>query len=369
MKIKKLAHGLVAGGCIFLFSLFTTTPHLYADTLTTPSFNLDGANTSSLAASTPTVWRDLISGTTSLTIGANSSRSSEGGGSLQISAGAGSSGAYLAPTTVGAASNPSGDITIMAWIKPTSWNSSWNIFASRWFTDFAGNGAATDQDYHFSIKSPTVNGATHFLNLFTSSKTDQYGTYDFALNNWYLVGFTLTSAGNLQFYVNGQPDGSVITGAGHTARTTTYLFVGDLRNTCTACALNGYIGKFRIWSSTLTASQIAADYRNEAANFGYQSSVALSLSNANPLYRINNTITATLTGPVSPAGKVNFYERGKIIPGCKNKSASGSTVTCAWKPSLHGTTTLSASYTPSDAQYLTSSSQRSFIVAKRTNSR
>lgn len=337
-----------------------------AATISTPTFSLDGAISSSLATSSPTVWRDLISGTTSLTFGANTSRSSEGGGSIAVTS-AGDSGVYLAPVATGTPSNIVGDMTLMEWVKPTTWNATWNIIASRWFANFAGTGATTDYDYHFSIKSP--DGVAHKLNLYTSSASDMYGTYDFSLNKWYLVGFTLSSTGNLQFYVNGKADGSVITGAGHTARSTNYFFVGDLRSGCAACSMTGYIGKFRLWNSVLTPSQISADYKNEAADLGYGSNLSLTLGTPAPLYRISNTITASISGPPSPAGKITFYDNGRVIPGCRSKSVSNSTPSCSWKPNRHGYTKISARYIPNDSDFVNGAIESTYFVTKRATLR
>jgi len=244
-----------------------------------------------LASGSPTQWKDLATnGSTVFPLGANTSYSSEGGGSIAVNGTLGSTGAYLAPTTIGANSNPSGNMNLLACVKPTSWNVDWNIIASRWFADFGGT--SNGSDFHFAIRT---NGAAHSLNLYTTTLSNSYGSYNFALNSWYLVGFTLATDGTLKFYVNGQPDGSVISGAGHTTYSTTYLFVGDLRNNYYACSMNGLIGKFRIWNSVLSPSQIAADYQNEAANFGYATTTSLSLVTLTPRYRSVVTSTATAT--------------------------------------------------------------------------
>jgi hypothetical protein len=258
-------------------------------------------------------------------------------------------------------------MTLMEWVKPTAWNATWNIIASRWFNDLAGNGTASDQDYHFSIKSP--DGLAHKLNLYTSSASDMYGSFNFSLNKWYLVGFTLTAGGNLQFYVNGKADGSVITGAAHTARTTNYLFVGDLRSGCTACAMTGNIGKFRLWNSVLSSAQISADYKNEAADLGYASNLSLSLGTPAPLYRVSNTITASISGPTSLAGKITFYDNGRVIPGCRSKTVSSSTPTCSWKPNRHGYTKVSARYIPNDSDFVNGVSEATYFVTKRSTLR
>jgi len=346
---------------LFISATVLTTSSSNAVVLSSPSLNLDGAVASSLATSSPTQWRDLVtSGATALPLGANTSYSSEGGGSIAVNGTIGSTGAYLAPTTIGASSNPVGNMTLMAWVKPTSWNVDWNIIASRWFADFAGS--SNGNDFHFAIRS---NGAAHSLNLYTTNLSNSYGSYNFALNSWYLVGFTLATDGTLKFYVNGQPDGSAISGAGHTTYATTYLFVGDLRNTCSACSINGFIGKFRMWNSVLTPTQIAADYQNEAANFGYGTTTTLSLASPTPRYRNLNTITAT----VSQAGKVTFMERGKRISGCTQVSAASTTATCAWRPLFHGPTSLSASYTPTNPFYVGSSNSTNLLVSARVNTR
>mgnify|MGYP002134462293 FL=1 len=347
------------------------TPAIHAETISTPTFSLDGANTSSLAASAPTVWRDLIGGTISLPLGANTSRSNDGGGSLQVAAINGSSGAYLAPGATGTPSNIVGDMTLMAWVKPTSWNSDWNIIASRWFTNFAGNGLNGDADYHFAIKSTTSGGSTRQLNLHTANATDKWGSTNFSLNRWYLVGFTISATGNLQFYVNGQPDGSVQTNVIHTARSTNYLFIGDLRTAaaCPACSLNGNIGKFRLWNSVLSASQIQADYQNEASVFGNKAGLALTVNSPTTVYRISNSITATISNLVSPAGRITFFENGKTIPGCKNKLVTTTTPSCAWKPSRHGVANISASYTPTDPTYVGDTARAAFVVETRSTKR
>jgi Concanavalin A-like lectin/glucanases superfamily/IPT/TIG domain len=263
VKYRKLVTRLA-----FILSFLLPTiifSNSYGSILSSPSLNLDGANTASLATSSPTYWNDLVSnGSTKLTIGSNSSYSSEFGGSLNVTS-AGSSGASLAAGPTGTASNPSGAMTVMAWVKPTTFSPTWNIIASRWFSDYSGSGGAGVQDWHFSIKSAGNNATSPKLNLYTSGNSDIYGNYVFTTNNWYYVGFTLSGASNgtLQFYVNGRADGSPITGVSHTANTSAMLWVGDMRNTCTACSITGNLAKFRIWQTALSAPSILSDYQYE----------------------------------------------------------------------------------------------------------
>jgi hypothetical protein len=61
----------------------------------------------------------------------------------------------------------------------------------------------------------------------------------------------------------------------------------------------------------------------------------------------------TITANVSVASKVTFKARNVIIPGCKNKLATGSgssfSATCSWKPSTRGSTIITATAVPTGA--------------------
>ena len=353
MRLRRYGIFILIFASLFLTNLRTSR----ATVLSSPSFELDGANTSSLAASSPTIWTDLVSDTTALTIASGSTRSTDGGGSITV-APDGTTGAALGATSVASNYNISGDLSLFMWVKATSWNATWNIVASRWFADTLGTSAG--KDFHFSIKT---NGSAHNLNLHTISVADAWGSLNLSTSKWYLIGFTLSSSGELKFYVNGQQDGNTITGAAHTRQNDTLLWVGDRRN-C-ACSINGFIGKFRMWNSVLTSSQVAADYRNEAASFGYSTSTTISLTTNSSKYRTINNLTAT----VPQAGTVTFYEKGKYIRGCRNVAAASTTAVCAWKPNAHGQTSLSATYTPTDLSYLSSSASLTPVVSSRTASR
>lgn len=343
--------------CIVLLSLLVPPSH--AAISSSPSIDLDGALPSSLATSAPTRWNDISSGSLQFTIGANSTYSSMGGGSLTNTS-AGTSGAYFAPAAIGTASNPSGAISVFVWVYFTSWNVDWNILSSRWFSNFGGTGSASD--YHFAVRTK---GSNHKLNLYTTNSTDIDGSTNLSLNKWYQLGFTLGS-GALKFYVNGKYDTPTVTsGVTRTPITTPYLFVGDYRTSCTACSFNGYMSKFRMWNSVLTSSNVLTDFQSEASSLGYSTSTSLALSNSTPKYRTSTTITATVTSP----GRVSFYEKGKIIPRCKNVVVASTTGTCSWKPTKHGVTSISATFTPTDTDYASSSATQSFTIPIRTASR
>lgn len=90
-------------------------------------------------------------------------------------------------------------------------------------------------------------------------------------------------------------------------------------------------------------------------------SATISFSTA-PAFRTLSPIAAA----TSSAGKVTFYANGKRIPGCIQISTISLVATCNWKPSVHAPATITAQFTPSDSNYLSSSSS---IVSARPSNR
>ena len=87
-------------------------------------------------------------------------------------------------------------------------------------------------------------------------------------------------------------------------------------------------------------------------------------------YRTAIVITAT----VNVSSKITFKVNGKVLPGCKNKTAtlSGSdyTATCSWRPSNRGSIGLTATAVPTAAGISSSTApQLSIRVGNRTTSR
>ena len=107
-----------------------------------PTFELDASNPSSLATTGATSWRDLVSnGTVTGSLVGNAAYSSAGGGSLSV-AGGGYGGASFPATVAGTPTNPSGDMSLMMWVKFSNFNTEWDLLASRWFSNTLGAGAS-----------------------------------------------------------------------------------------------------------------------------------------------------------------------------------------------------------------------------------
>ena len=350
---------------IFFASSIFSNSQAYAGVTTNPTFELDPSNVNSFnPSSTGTVY-DLVSNRSISGTNSGVSYSNVNGGIFDTFTVSPGTGFYFAPAAVGHGTNPSGSMTLETWVKFTSWNATWNIFATRWFTNLAGGGVPSD--FHFAVKSANNDSLNQRLNLFTTSTSDIYGTQVINLNTWYLLGFTINnSTQELKFYINGQQDGSTSTGVTSTANTSDYLFIGDPRTGCVACAFNGQMARFRMWNSVLTSAQMLSNFRSEGSSFGYSTTTSLSAAvSSNPIYRTTNLITATVSKP----GKVTFYQQGAVIPGCKNKTAVSTTATCSWKPSRRGKISITASLTPTDLGFVPSNGALNFQILNRSGAR
>lgn len=84
--------------------------------------------------------------------------------------------------------------------------------------------------------------------------------------------------------------------------------------------------------------------------------------------------SSTITVNVNAPGFVRFFVDGKRIPNCQNVATSGSapnfTASCTWKPAIQGLRAVSASFTPSDLNFLAAvSSPATYLISNRTNRR
>lgn len=347
--------------CALLISFSFAIPS-NASVTTNPTFELDPSNVNSFNPASTTYVYDLVSNRAISGTNTGVTYSASDGGIFSSFSGAGGTGFYFAAAAIGDGTNPSGNITLETWVKFTSWNVTWNIFATRWFNNLTGG--QTGSDFHFSVKN---NGVNQKLNLYTTNTSDAFGTQVINLNTWYLLGFSINnSTQELKFYINGQQDGVTISGVTRTANTANQLWVGDVRTNCSACSFNGQMATFRMWNSVLTSAQMLSNFRSEGAAFGYSTTTSLSAAvSPTPIYRTTNLITATVSKP----GKVTFYQQGVVIPGCKNKTAVSTTATCSWKPSRRGKVSVTASLMPTDLGFVPSNGALNFQVLNRSGAR
>lgn len=157
---------------------------------------------------------------------------------------------------------PSSDISVFLWINATSLRNGWNIFFTKWFTDIAGAGAVTD--FHYAIYP---NGGQYFQNLYTTNASNMFGSTPISTATWYHVGFTISS-GNMQMYLNGQPDGSLRSNASRTNYTNAKLTLGDLR-TGGAVTFNGKIGTISVYNKAINREEVFQNFNISKHRYGF----------------------------------------------------------------------------------------------------
>lgn len=316
---------------------------------TNPTFSLDFSDASKRSGLT---WTDQVAGLSATTSGTQ--YLSDFGGVESFTA----SSSYLdfGKPAIGSAINPSSDISAEVWIKFNTFNANWNIFLTHWFDDIAGSSVAND--FHFSVYSDGV--VPRQLNLYTTGKHDLRGTSTIVTGKWYHFAFSVdnTSATKkIELYVNGIRE-TVHTQSTsvRTANTNNRFMVGDAR---AVVSPNGQIAKVRLYNRALTAAEVKSNFDADRVKYGFAPTLNLSVPSAT--YRTSQTITLTSTH----AGIASFYANNKVIPGCIKKTITTS-VTCNWKPSVHGTNVLRANLTPTDSTATPGSTQISSFVNKRS---
>ena len=95
-------------------------------------------------------------------------------------------------------------------------------------------------------------------------------------------------------------------------------------------------------------------------------SIALNPASTTAVYRAVTTIRVS----TNTAGRVDFYQAGKIIVNCRNVATSGNIASCSWKPMVHAYITLTARFRPSGTGYqVTNTSPLQLFVVGRSGNR
>jgi uncharacterized repeat protein (TIGR02059 family) len=127
------------------------------------------------------------------------------------------------------------------------------------------------------------------------------------------------------------------------------------------------------------ASAIQDEAGNDAASISTVSVTNLSTSTSNTsvaisLNPVSNTAifrtVTTIRVTTNTAGRVDFYQYGKIIPNCRNIATSSNIANCSWKPSVRNFTNLTARFRPTNSGFqVTQSEILRIYVTKRAGLR
>lgn len=137
------------------------------------------------------------------------------------------------------------------------------------------------------------------------------------------------------------------------------FIVGDTRaNT----GPNGVVARVRIYNKVLTGSEVSSNYSADRTQFIPVANI--SLTAANGLYRVSQSLTATTTQP----GTAKFYVNNKVIPGC-GRLAISTSATCNWKPSVRGNMVIKVVVVPTDPAIASKTTQSLIFIGNRSSKR
>jgi len=138
------------------------------------------------------------------------------------------------------------------------------------------------------------------------------------------------------------------------------------------------VGVNNVYNLTIRATDTAGNTTDQAIAITVIDVVDTSSFNSFSLAGATTTATfrtqIIITADVTASSKITFWVNGKVIPGCKNRKASGSassfTVNCAWRPSRRGDLKISAQAIPISGSVTSSTpSPISVRVLNRTGKR
>ena len=114
------------------------------------------------------------------------------------------------------------------------------------------------------------------------------------------------------------------------------------------------VGANNVYNLTIRATDTAGNTTDQAIAITVTNVVDTSSFNSFSLAGAATMATfrtqIVITADVTVSSKITFWVNGKVIPGCKNRIASGSAssfkVDCAWRPSMRGDLKISAQAIP-----------------------
>jgi hypothetical protein len=200
------------------------------------------------------------------------------------------------------------------------------------------------------------NAATSSALTFTFSKAGQSALSISSTSGSFGTPLTLATSGG--------SGGGLVTYVYAAGTTTCTLSSGVLTpaatGTCLVTATKATDDNYTAISSSQTTITFAAG----------STSATITIADSSLIFRQAKLISAS----ASVAGKVTFRVNNKILPGCKNKSTTGSApniiATCSYRPSTRGFVTISVTLNPTDSSYIgTVSNSDTYFVNRRSGVR
>jgi hypothetical protein len=209
--------------------------------------------------------------------------------------------------------------------------------------------------------------ATIAADAYYSAATSSALTFTFSKTNQSALSISSTSGSfgtPLTLATNGGSGDGLVSYVYAEGTTTCTLSSGVLTpaatGTCLVTATKATDDNYSAISSSQTTITFAAG----------STTATITLAGGSLTFRETKLVTAS----ASVVGKVTFRVNSKILPGCKNKSTTGSApniiATCSYRPSTRGSVTISVTLNPTDSSYIgTVSTSDTYFVYKRSGAR
>jgi hypothetical protein len=209
--------------------------------------------------------------------------------------------------------------------------------------------------------------ATIAADAYYSAATSSNLTFTFSKAGQSALSISSTSGSfgtPLTLATSGGSGGGLVTYVYAAGTTTCTLSSGVLTpaatGTCLVTATKATDDNYTAISSSQTTITFAAG----------STSATITIADSSLIFRQAKLISAS----ASVAGKVTFRVNNKILPGCKNKSTTGSApniiATCSYRPSTRGFVTISVTLNPTDPSYIgTVTTSDTYFVNRRSGAR
>lgn len=254
----------------------------------------------------------------------------------------------------------------------TTWSNMY-IGKSNWSADAAFEGGIGELAFYNRVLSPTE--ATQNYNsamdqtLPTLSGSTLSQTFSTSENSTGVGTLTGSELGAQFKMLTGSDSAKFsVSNYGGLSSTLSFIAAPNFEAPGSALSSNTYTGNVLIYDSAGNWNSVTVTVN--VTNIAEVSALSAPSLSASPAKGATVTITVTPTVAAgSSAGRVSFLIAGKRIPGCYKKSYTSGNSTCTWKPAMTGLREITVTYTPSNSEYASSTSRKSFQIVKRTTNR
>jgi hypothetical protein len=232
---------------------------------------------------------------------------------------------YLEASTYPSTLNGNNPYTIAAWFKTSLGNNGGIV-------GYGSTGTCLGNNLRLSSATTFV---TYWYGCdFGSSTVSNF------VNSWHHVAVTYDGTTHKFYY-----DGAFLnSGSGQVRATTGNRFY--LGKTVDDIPFTGVLDDVAIYTRALSAADIV-DLKAGSLNFNANTTISLSVSGNAKTIIARQSLSLSALANID--GRITFRTNGKSIPGCVGVATVSLAATCSWRPSVKGTSRLTAQIIPTQS--------------------